>query len=331
MKNKELYIRIICVLIGLIVGVSATIGCWYYKEVYQFGLQPVNKSEVKEFNVQELWDKTSSYYENDLNIFLNNYYTIYNAYSLYDFLEKTLKPYYDEYGYDVVLASGLESNNKMANIYCIEKCCDIIGDERINAKSILKLLEKLLIDTEIKTDYEEEQKYIDLAKDRLALAISLFSQEYDDENIIKSKNEKRYAWVSNMFYGNTKIRLLDNGLYYTLSEDFEYIPDEFDFIDDNILQLKNTPDNGGNIKIICFSERITVFDIQDVIYSYMEQHKESPEEEHGYPSNIKDITYNDTLISGTCEVYQYRSDDGEKYSFVIDAKQSEIVNLEKIN
>ena len=326
MKNKELIIRFVCVFIGIAVGVVATVGCWYYKEIYKYNIMPVSKSDISKFNTDEFWDKTTYYYENDLGVFLNNYYSIYNTYSLYDSLETSLNPYYEEFGYDVILISGLKSSSKMANIYCIEKCCDIIGDKRVNKKAIKDALNEVIIDDAIITDYEDEKEYISLAKERLALAKSLFDQNYNASGISKSENNKRYAWVSNVFYNNIKIRVIDNGFYYTLDRNIDSIPKKMEFVTNNIIQLKFDVYDDEYIKTVSFSEKITLFDIQDFLRSYIEKQKDR-DDEYGCEITISDVKYDDFLINGNCNVYDYNTGETEEYNFAIDTSQCKVVEF----
>jgi len=328
MKNNEWYIRIICALAGLIVGVSATIGVWYYKEVYQFSFKPISKSAVGDFNDTKFWEKAALYYEQDYRVFFDNYETIYGTYSLSNYLDNALAPYYDEYGYDVVLKSGLESGNKMAQTYCVEKCCEIIGKEKINANALLKSLDKVKIDTDTKTNFEQEQKNIDLAEERLELAKALLSQNFASESIAKSDNGKRYAWVSNVIYGDVQFRLLDNGMYYDVAfDEYGYIPKEFKFVNNNILEVEGDPYFGG-VNIVCLSERITVFNLDDVVYSYL-QEQDAEGEYYYYESSIDadSIKYSDMTVSGD----YVDADEGQRYKFTIDAKRGEVVSFDKMD
>ena len=328
MKNKEPWIRILCVFIGMCVGITATLVCWVIKDRYKFSLKPVSRSAVSSFNSDGFWEKTERYYEDELNVFLDNYERIYNTYSLYTYLDNALSPYYEQYGYDVVLTSGLTSGSKMANIYCIEKCCEIVGDTKVNAKELSKALDSVVIDRDHITDNEDEQKYIDLAAHRLEIAKALFNGDYDTGEIYKNGNGKRVAWVANEFYGEKKIRLIDNGLYYTVNTGMISTSGNIGFKTNNILQLSN--DIPNEIMIICISDRIGIFSISDVLYSYMAEQSEEQERESdntGYIDTVSDLSYKDTVISGTMQYSKDYTSKAKKYRFTIDASRSEVTEL----
>lgn len=325
MNNKGIFSKLICVLIGIVIGITGTLGCWYYKEVYKYNLLPTSKSDIKEFNSLDFWNKATYYYENDLNVFLDNYYSIYNTYSLYDYLENSLSKYYDEYGYDAVLCSGLKSKNAMAQAYCVEKCCDMIGDKKLNKNSLSEALNTVNIETDIKTDYESEKDCIDLAKNRLELAKHLFSDE-NSEQIYHNEKNNRSAWISNVFWGNRKIRVIDNGVYYSVEYKWGEETDKMDFISNNVLEICGKEDNLLNV--ITFTEKITLLDIDKMIYSYIEKN-ESSEESGGEITSKKTLSCDDSVLKAECKMYNYRTDKEEAWHLLIDVKKNEVIEFKK--
>lgn len=325
MNSRGILPKLMCVLLGMVLGITGALGCWYYKEVYKYSLLPTSKSDIKGFENLDFWNKATYYYENDLNIFLDNYYSIYNTYSLYDYLENSLSEYYDKYGYDVIISSGLKSKNAMAQAYCVEKCCDMIGDKKFNKNGILEALDTVKIETEIKTDFETEKECIDLAEKRLELAKLLFSGE-DGEQISHNEKNNRSAWISNVFWGNKKIRVVDNGIYYSVDYDSEAEPEKMHFISNNVLGIYGEDDYLYDV--VTFTEKITLLDIDRMIYSYFENN-EQMEGADGEIASKRLIACNDSTLKMECEMCNYRTDKNETWYLSIDVKKNEILDLKK--
>lgn len=320
MKHKEWIIRSISLLLGIVIGIAATIGVWYYKENYQFKLFPSSQSEVKAFEDNDFWDKVVFHFEKEGSIFLNNYYSIYSYYLLYDYLDQNLLPYYEEYGYNTIIYSGLTSGNKMAEAYCVDKCTELYGDEKLNVSQLSKALNEIKIDEKVMTDNEEEPEYIKLATERLEIAKTIFSGTFDHDKVIKNDNGDRIVWIANSFYGNYKMRILDNGQFYTLEQELYTLPSNMKFLDNSVLLCEYKDEYSQDIQFISFSEKITVTDLEESIQIYLNEKDDS--EEYVYADSIKIVGCDKYIVSGECEC------NGESNTFTIDTQKGKIITLE---
>ncbi len=309
-------------MLGIVIGIAATIGVWYYKENYQFKLFPSSQSEVKAFEDNDFWDKVVFHFEKEGSIFLNNYYSIYNYYLLYDYLDQNLLPYYEEYGYNTIIYSGLTSGNKMAEAYCVDKCTELYGDEKLNVSQLSKALNEIKIDEKIMTDNEEEPEYIKLANERLEIAKTIFSGSFDHDKVIKSDNGDRIVWIASSFYGNYKMRILDNGQYYTLEQELYNLPSNMKFLDNSVLLWEYKDEYSQDVQFISFSEKITVTDLEESIQIFLNEKNDS--EEYVYADKIKFIGSDKYVVSGECEY------NGEVHTFTIDTRKGKIISLETI-
>ncbi len=332
MNKREILNRILSGLLGAVIGITATLGIWYYKNIYQYNIGVVNKPDIKSFEKLDFWNKISYYYENELQIFFDSYESIYNTYSIYSYIDDSIKQYFEQYGIDAVLCSGLNSKNKLGQIYCIEKICEIAGEERINKQALLSALEKTHIDDKLYTDEETEKNYIELSNKRKNLAVALLNGSTENEEILSNQNKSRYVWISNAVAGNNKIRLNDNGFYYSL-EDNIYIENlkKSSFISENCLNIKNK--NGTDLLVI-FDRQITVVDLNDEIRNYMLSKKMTEENSENIFSVQSMKNTDDYNIVGRYESDKYY-DNSEvkrvKYEFTYDTKKKQISVINEIN
>ena len=201
--------------IAFLIGFSIFNGYYYIENIYPFNIGNINKSNVSRIDNSNVWNTAYKYYTHTLGMDMSTYENIYNTYSLDSYMDKLLTPYYEQYGYDCVLVSGLKSPHKLANVYAYEKCCEIVGETKINKDALVKSLKKLVIDEKNRTGREEEKEFITYAKERLNLAISLLSGSVSSNMIAKHSASGAYCWVANGLNKNTRIRIYNKSAYLT--------------------------------------------------------------------------------------------------------------------
>ncbi len=260
MNRKHLTIRIFSVLLGLILGISAGYTAWYLKNstVYE---DPLTQEETEAFINSDLWDKIVYYIETESSItFITGYNSIYFGQKYADVIEGILAPYYEKYGTQAVITGALRSNQKLGIAYGIEKCCELIGEEKLDLGALAAELENVTIEENTDrqnydSDYEYENNLaaIKFAKDRLSIAKSLAKEDYNNQLISKNSTGTRMAWIVNYMDYEQRIRVYDNKSYYTglyLSTSPETSRPEF--LSDDILTYNQGSNYGTDYNCVIY-------------------------------------------------------------------------------
>jgi len=259
-SKKQVFLRTLSLILGLILGIGASVGVWQIKAYFDNPSSSVSKADVEKFSKSDFWEKATLYFEGETKTFLDNYMNIYRCYGLTDIIDRELLPYFEKYGYTTVLSSGLKSDNKLANVYCTEKCLSLYGEELYDNKEILSALKSVSVDKKNITNESDESIYIAHAAQRFDLLKAILSENYSDSTIATNNLKTRMAWICDSLNGTEKIRIYDNGVYYTVDgislsygTPVRFVSDDAILIDDiskYIIHLKNS---------------VTLYDIQKLI------------------------------------------------------------------
>lgn len=259
-SKKQLLFRCTALIIGLALGITASFLTWHIKSYFNSPSSSVSRMNVEAFEKSDFWKKATLYFETSNKTFLDNYMNIYECYGLMDTMDAKLLEYFEKYGYDTVLVSGLGSDNKLANIYCIEKCCSLWGEDMYDKNEILNALKRISIDNTPITNEPNESVYINYAKDRLNLLISLTDGSYSSDKIIKNNLKTRMLWISNGMNGSEQIRIYDNGGLYTIDNITISSEAAMYFASDDTVVI-----NDRSRYIIHLKNNITLYDIDKLI------------------------------------------------------------------
>ena len=150
-----------------------------------------------------------------------------------------------------------------------------------------------------------------------------YESEKGSEQIYHNENN-RSAWISNVFWGNRTIIVIDNWVYYSVHYESGEEPDKMKFISNNVLEICGKEDNLLNV--ITFTEKITLLDIDKMIYSYIEKN-ESSEESGGEITSKKTLSCDDSVLKAECKMYNYQTGKEEIWYISIDTKKNEVVEF----
>lgn len=259
--KKQLILRCTALICGLVLGIFASYFAWSTKEYFTNPLNDASKINTDKLQKSNFWQKVTIHFEDQTFSFLDSYVSIYNSYNLSSDMDTKLIPYFDKYGYTSMLVSGLRSDSKLANIYCIEKCCELYGEKTFDTKEVLSALKNVKIDKTIITDDENESTYIHIAQERLDLALSLLDESYSSSKIIKNSQKTRMAWISNLMNSDNSLRIYDFGFIYTTLNTFSTKNSAFRFISDDTILLND----GYTHMVIIIGSSVGEYVINDII------------------------------------------------------------------
>ena len=160
MKRNKSLVPLMIFVICFLIGFSGYNTYYYFENIYGFNIGAINRNNITKIDNSNVWNTVHKHYTQTVGINLDTYKEIYTTPSLNNYMDKLLSPYYEQYGYDCVLASGLKSNYKIANIYALEKCCELIGEKKLNKDALLKYLKKVSIEEKSYDMTDEESYYI---------------------------------------------------------------------------------------------------------------------------------------------------------------------------
>ncbi len=324
-RKREVFIRIISGMIGVVVGIAMTVAVISYKS-NKTEKQPVLQNAVLEqFNDEDFWEKINSYYEQERKTFFESYLSIYNDYSIYLYLDREIEPYFEKYGYNAVLYSGLTSGNKLAEVFCIDKCCELVGREDLDTKALSEALERLVIDETLhEADdlfYDEGEKfYIEKAKERKKLAIALLNNNMMADVIVKNEDKTRCAWISDAFYETKSIRVWEDGFFYEFDNPCFCQTDSLQFLSPECLYVCGSFDS----QLVVFDKNIQIVEILESINTYL----------NGLPGRgnklkITQIDCKDNIVSAAATMICYADDLWEeKCKFDFDIDKMKITSFE---
>lgn len=258
--------------------------------VYTFNLGYINKDHISKVNKSNVWETIQRHYSNTLKIDTNTYKDIYTSYSVCDYIDNLLVPYYNQYGYDSVIASGLESDIKIANVYAIEKCCEIIGEKKLNKDAISKYLKKVSIDIKNYSGTDEEKKYIDYASERLDLAVSLTDESFSSKMLFKHSDSKTYCWIANGLKNRTHLRFCHKGDYITAANHYITPDSQVEFTTKSCVKILSS-----RLYTAYINDDIIMYDVD---YQLNKKLRESSFEK----ATIYDISFIGTTIQGKYSV-----------------------------
>lgn len=259
--KKQLILRCTALIMGLVLGITASYFAWHIKEYFTNPREDGSKITTDKLTKSDFWQKTTMYFEDETSSFLDSYVAIYNSYNLSSDMDLKLIPYFEKYGYTSMIVSGLKSKSKLANIYCIEKCCELFGDRRFDYKEILSALNNVKIDKTIITDFEDEATYIHIAEQRLDLAKSLLDESFSSPKISKNNSKTRMAWVSNLMNTDNALRIYDFGFFYTTLNTFSAKNASIYFKEDDTVLL----DDGNTYMVIKIGNSVNEYVINNII------------------------------------------------------------------
>lgn len=240
MNKKKLSLPLLIFVLAFIIGFNMFNGYYYLENVYKFNLGFINKSHVSKVSQSNVWESIQKHYSDTLKMDINTYKNIYTSYSACDYIDRLLIPYYEQYGYDSVIASGLESNIKIANVYAFEKCCEIIGEKKLNKEAISGYLKKVSIDNKNYSGTDDEKKYIDYATDRLSLAISLTTNSSSSKMLVKHSDSNTYCWIANGLKNRTRLRFCHKGDYITATNHYITPDSQVEFITKSCIKIMSS-------------------------------------------------------------------------------------------
>lgn len=261
-KKAQTLLRCLALITGLTLGIVASYLMWTAKEYFTNPDQNISRLDTDKLEKSHFWEKATVYFEEETSLFLDSYINIYSSFDLCSVIDDKLIPYYEKYGYTAMLSSGLKSDNKLANIYCIEKCCELYGENLFDNKTLLSALKNVKIDKALYTDNEDEGSYIHIAQERLNLAKALLDESYSSDKIIKNSDKSRMAWISNLMDLNKSLRIYDYGSFYTTSNTFDSLSSiALKFETDDII-ISN---DGSNYILISIRNSVTEYNINQII------------------------------------------------------------------
>lgn len=262
-KKGQTLLRCLALIMGLILGIGASYLMWTAKEYFNNPYQKVSKLDTDKLDKNQFLEKVTVYFEDQSSVFLDSYVNIYSSYELCSAMDDKLIPYFEKYGYTTILSSGLKSTSKLANIYCVEKCCELYGEGVFDNKTVLSSLKDVKIDKTLHTDNEEEASYINIANERLTLAKALLDGSYSSDKIIKNNTKDRMAWICNLMDFNKAIRIYDYGSFYTSANTFDSLsPIAMKFATEDII-ISN---DGYNYILVSIKNSITEYNITQLIH-----------------------------------------------------------------
>ncbi len=286
MNKKKSLISIIIFLIAFVIGFNVYNGYYYIENIYKFNLGSVNKDHIEKVNKSGVWETIYNHYTDTLNMDIDTYEKIYNTHSACDYMDNILEPYYSQYGYDSVIASGLISKYKIANVYSYEKCCEIIGEKKINKDGLVRFLKKLSIDKKNYSDTENEKKYIEYAMSRLNLSISLLEGSTKSDMITKHLSSDTYCWISNGLRNRTHLKFRHKGDYITASNHYISPVSEVEFVSKNCIKVMS-----GEPYAVYIDEEI-------IMYNINYQLKKSLKDSLLSDMTTNDISFSNHTVSG---------------------------------
>lgn len=314
MNKKKSLIPLLIFVLAFVIGFNIYGGYYYIENIYKFNLGVINKNNIEKVTESNVWETIEKHYSDTLGMDISTYEKIYNTHSACDYIDGLLKPYYSQYGYDSVLASGMLSKYKIANVYSYEKCSEIIGESKINKEGLLKYLKKLSIDEKNYTSSKSEKNYINYAKNRLNLAIALLSGSTDTDMITKHSESDTYCWISNGLRSRTRIRFCHKGDYITATNYYISPDAHIEFTNKNCIRITS-----NDTYAVLIDDDIIMYNINYQLNKYSQ-------EIFYCAYAIDEITFSGLTVSGKCHCIDI-DNDTRTFSFDLRSGKMEFGNV----
>lgn len=295
MTKKKSPIVLLIFLLSFLIGFCAYNSYYYFENIYRFNIGYINKASISKVDNSNVWNTAKKYYTQTLGIDMNTYADIYKTYSLSNYMDRILEPYFRQYGYDCVIASGLRSPHKLANVYAYEKCCEIIGETKINKDGILKYLKAMKIDERNYSETEEEQDYLTLAKSRYNLAVSLLSGSCSSEMISRNSTSTAYCWAANCLNHKTRLRMYNKSGYLTAKNHYIDTDSKIEFISKDVIKIESS----SPYAVYIGNDEIVMYDINTQIENKVFQNEKKR-------VFTMDLMYTGHSVSGKYSFEEYR-------------------------
>ncbi len=287
MKNKHVLMHIISAVLSFTLGIASVNAVFYYNYKYKDNIGMTDFSQITEFDNENIWQNIYTYYTEEMENNIDSYHQIYSSNSLNKYLDTRLKPYYEKYGYEVVLTSAINDKHTFAKIYAMEKCISILKNTKLNRTYLSEILDKIKIDSN--SSDEKETKFLEFAKKRLSLAKALAKEDFSSDQFVKSSSNKVFVWIDEPFGGYGKLNTYSDGDYYSYDDCLIDIDAKIEFITKDMLKVFS---ENSNAYIITFKNETIIYDIKEMIRLEWELFRSTN-------INVKSMDYDGHTIKGS--------------------------------